>query len=447
MKKQLQELINTNQNFTRYLKSPKANKDLVAYVNSFNGESLVEKIYVALNGNVDHTCKECGNDTSIISVTKGYRKFCDLKCTDSYNRKTNGKSAIDKLHTFGNFQYISGYENTHSKILVRNTKCGHEFTATYLNLFTNPNYCSFCGVEDRREKLVNNNKNKWTLGFKEKIIEKHELKRREKNELVKLHNEIIENEVIINENYSVFLTEFRDKHLQHTDKKLKLLFPKIYAKVVESNGESFWEKYFNLVNPNHVHNCLNCGNPTNFNKNNYMWGYYDFCGIGCVSSDEGIQEKIKQTSIIKYGVEHHLQNTVVMEKRYQTNIDKYGVSSPMQNKVIQTKAWKSQYRLKDVILPSGRVVKLMGYEPQVVKHLLATRYTESDMSFNEIPTFKYDGNHLYFPDLYIPKEKRVIEVKSEWTYSQAKEITHLKGKAVVDAGFTFELIIWEESKK
>lgn len=90
----------------------------------------------------------------------------------------------------------------------------------------------------------------------------------------------------------------------------------------------------------------------------------------------------------------------------------------------------------------------MGYEPQVAKHLLETRYTEHDISFDEIPTFKYDnGNRIYFPAMYIPKEKRVIEVKSEWTYSQAKEITHLKGKAVEEAGFIFELIVWDDVKK
>lgn len=72
MKDKLQKLIDTNQNFTRHLKSPKADKNLVEYVNSFPGQTLVEKVYIALNGNVEHTCKECGKETPIVSLTTGY---------------------------------------------------------------------------------------------------------------------------------------------------------------------------------------------------------------------------------------------------------------------------------------------------------------------------------------------------------------------------------------
>jgi hypothetical protein len=89
----------------------------------------------------------------------------------------------------------------------------------------------------------------------------------------------------------------------------------------------------------------------------------------------------------------------------------------------------------------------MGYEPQVVDYLLNNNiYTEESISF-DCPTFKYNDNHYYYPDLYIPNENLIIEVKSEWTYNRDLEKNLAKKEAVLNQGFNFNFYIWDDNKK
>ena len=45
----------------------------------------------------------------------------------------------------------------------------------------------------------------------------------------------------------------------------------------------------------------------------------------------------------------------------------------------------------------------------------------------------------YLPDIFIPKENILIEVKSEWTLQIHPEKNKLKFQAVEDTGFNFRL--------
>ena len=105
------------------------------------------------------------------------------------------------------------------------------------------------------------------------------------------------------------------------------------------------------------------------------------------------------------------------------------------------------YGFKDHVLPSGRVVKLQGYEPDAVQQLL-TAHPESDLDFDSIPSFPYtapDGtHHVYHPALYLPGEGLIIEVKSEWTLARNYEVNRLKQQAVLAAGYRFQF--WVKSK-
>ena len=49
------------------------------------------------------------------------------------------------------------------------------------------------------------------------------------------------------------------------------------------------------------------------------------------------------------------------------------------------------------------------------------------------------------PDLYIPSQKKIIEVKSPYTYNKQLEQNHCKKDQVVQDGYTFEF--WICSKK
>lgn len=54
-------------------------------------------------------------------------------------------------------------------------------------------------------------------------------------------------------------------------------------------------------------------------------------------------------------------------------------------------------------------------------------------------------NHRYYPDIYIPSEKRIIEVKSPYTYTQQLEQNNCKRDQVINDGYTFEF--WICNKK
>lgn len=114
------------------------------------------------------------------------------------------------------------------------------------------------------------------------------------------------------------------------------------------------------------------------------------------------------------------------------------------NKEVSSRSFKSQFRLKDFMLPSGKKIQLMGYEPQVLKHLLEGTYTEDEFDFEIIPTIRYNETHFYFPDLYLPERNLIIEVKSWYTYELDLEKNLAKQKACLEQSYDFKFHIWDE---
>jgi hypothetical protein len=117
----------------------------------------------------------------------------------------------------------------------------------------------------------------------------------------------------------------------------------------------------------------------------------------------------------------------------------------MQNDSVFIKTTKSTKRYKDYIFPSGKVERIQGYENKALDELLKI-YTEDEIICNRatIPKFWY-GSKKYYPDIYIPKDNLIIEVKSNWTYSGTAECLAnnlLKEKACKDAGYNFRFMIY-----
>jgi len=107
------------------------------------------------------------------------------------------------------------------------------------------------------------------------------------------------------------------------------------------------------------------------------------------------------------------------------------------------------------------LVRVQGNEPQAIKYLLKT-YKPSDIkvqSTKEIPKIKYKYNgkeRTHYPDIYIPKENKLIEVKSLFTfglthydvYGRSRAYTFncikAKAKAALKQGFNYEVMIIED---
>ena len=64
-----------------------------------------------------------------------------------------------------------------------------------------------------------------------------------------------------------------------------------------------------------------------------------------------------------------------------------------------------------------------------------------------MPLFMYDykgAQYRYYPDIYIPSQKKIIEVKSPYTYQKQEEQNECKKKYVLGDGYQFEFWICDK---
>lgn len=164
-----------------------------------------------------------------------------------------------------------------------------------------------------------------------------------------------------------------------------------------------------------------------------------------------IQEKIRQIHQNNLGVDYPGQSPTVKGKIKESIQKKYGVDNPSQSPIIQRKIMSAGTKGKKYIFPSGKEVIIQGYENIVLDRLLE-KYDEADIIAGDperIPIFDYEQNgkaRKYFPDIYIPKENLIIEVKSPYTYKKYLETNLLKEKAVIDRGYRYQLCIEEKTR-
>lgn len=168
-----------------------------------------------------------------------------------------------------------------------------------------------------------------------------------------------------------------------------------------------------------------------------------------------IQEKRTKTSLEKYGKEHPSQAVTYEEqekrnkKREETCMDRYNVRNPTQNPQIFKKIQKSSYKLKDFIMPSGKVVKVQGYEPFALEDLLK-KYSESQIIVgvdSDMPTINYiydDKPRVYTPDIFIPHENRIIEIKSNHTYYNFYDKNLSKAEECIKLKYLYEVLIYNK---
>lgn len=176
------------------------------------------------------------------------------------------------------------------------------------------------------------------------------------------------------------------------------------------------------------------------NQERYGYDYF-------LISPEGQKQRV-QTTLDTYGVEYALQSSVIKKKIKQTNLDRYGVEYPAQNTEVFEKC--NKYKNKQMILPSGRVIQYQGYEKVAIIRLLLD-YNEDNIKNQrgEVPSIWYTDNEVlrrYYPDIYIPSENLIVEVKSTWTYKKHFDINQLKKKACIEQGYNFQFWICSNKK-
>lgn len=166
-------------------------------------------------------------------------------------------------------------------------------------------------------------------------------------------------------------------------------------------------------------------------------------------SSDYIKNKIKQTVLERYGVDHISKSTEVQSIKRQNCMNKYGVEFPMQYPEFSEKSSKNSYLMKEYVLPSGKIIKVQGYEPFALKDIInIEKINENDIitGCKNVPTIWYNdlqGNkHRHFVDIFIPSQNKCIEVKSSWTV-KLKNV-FLKQKAAKELGYNYEIWVYNE---
>jgi len=171
-------------------------------------------------------------------------------------------------------------------------------------------------------------------------------------------------------------------------------------------------------------------------------------GVEHPAQSQEVKDKSRQTCIERYGVAHPLQSQEIKDKVKQTCIKKYGVENLSQNPEIFEKALKNSYNIKEFTFPCSNIIQVQGYEPFLLDILVKEGYIFEDIivkrtSVQEIWYEKNNKKSRYFCDIYIPKTNTIYEVKSNWTYKNNIEVNLLKKQACIDAGYNFELWIFD----
>lgn len=200
-------------------------------------------------------------------------------------------------------------------------------------------------------------------------------------------------------------------------------------------------------------------------------------GVEWSSNLETQKEKSRKTKLEKYGNEKYnnsrkasktrIDKTVeeknsINQLRRSTNLERYGVENVLLTKTTASKINKGNTSIKEYILPSGKSIGVRGHEPYALDIIFnELSYNEVDVIIHDdysdyaIEIFEYEALNRhrlkYYPDIYIPKENRVIEVKSQWwwdgngleKYRSRLENNLRKRQAVLDKGYNYEVWIFE----
>jgi len=203
-------------------------------------------------------------------------------------------------------------------------------------------------------------------------------------------------------------------------------------------------------------------------------------GVDNISQSDIIKNKKMNTSIKHFGVDNVSKSLIIKNKKIATSRKHYGVDYPFQSKEVHDECIKTiqkKYGItftnvsqvsevmdkklltgicaKKYVLPSGRIVKIQGYENYGIEYLLSESINENDIIIGnkeiekEIGTFwfydiKKNKNRRYFPDIYVKSKHKIFEIKSTYTINLNMDLINIKRQSVIDRGFEFEFLIFND---
>lgn len=159
-------------------------------------------------------------------------------------------------------------------------------------------------------------------------------------------------------------------------------------------------------------------------------------------------DRYKEIMLERYGAEHYLQS----DHYKQAMLERYGAESPMQCPELFRRAQQASFQRRAYVSPDGERFMILGYEDAALNDLFRHEGVEILYAGEDprIPIYTYldeDGKtHKYYPDIYIPRENRVIEVKSIYVYNRDPQKTLHKALSVSEDAL-FELRLYDHHRE
>ena len=205
-------------------------------------------------------------------------------------------------------------------------------------------------------------------------------------------------------------------------------------------------KRFEMLNLHRMPYCNKCSLEENLKRS--IKSCLEKYNVTNIMHLKEYKDKVNEIWFKNYGG-HPKRNKEVQEKWRETCLQKYG-GHPNQNIEVQAKSEATAYCYKDYMMPSGKVIKYQGYENLALDDLI-NMYDEDDIILGRsyIPTIEYNINdikHVYFPDIYIKSENKIIEIKSEWTIKLKRGNVEEKALATINAGYRYEIWVYNDKK-
>jgi hypothetical protein len=117
---------------------------------------------------------------------------------------------------------------------------------------------------------------------------------------------------------------------------------------------------------------------------------------------------------------------------------------------ISEKCSHNSYLSKEYKFPSGKTIKIQGYEKYALDELINIHKIHENDIINErklVPVIWYsDENgkkHRHYVDFYIPSKNLCIEVKSAWTLKKKQDSVYLKQETAKNLGYSYEIWVYD----
>lgn len=399
--------------------------------------------YVNERESVEYTCR-CGKEGCVVKLrvakgTKGGENWSGCKeC--AIKKRVERAVETKKLR------------RTPDKTLARRTEEAAKFfiskgctmTGEYINSLTKVEYTCSCGKEGCYVKLRHAKQKGWA-GCKNCALEKTRKTNLERwgfECALKAPSVIEKTKKTMKEKYGTKTPLLCPEVLEKKKKTMVERYGVEHS--LQDEGAKLKCRKTSLKN-NGVECCLALPENRKRNKGALCEKYGEKGPLG----NKKVREKRDTMMVKKYGTKHALQREEFREKATETWKQKYGVEHPSQHPDIRAKTISSSFNFKNYEFPSGRRIRVQGYEHLAADIMLREGIPEDDIVScqDKILSFRYEYQRkkkIYFPDFFIPSQNLIVEVKSNWTFRKTKDEeqkTLTKLAACRDAGYKTRLLV------